>query len=86
MIVQELRVKIGNCHLRSSVYDFVCCRLRVFVVGVFFGPEAMAGAADEDVFQAGLVDGDAFDLAGKCFDNIGDEAVSALDFQTHLMI
>ncbi len=46
----------------------------------------MSGAADEDVLQAGLVDGDAFDLAGECLDDIGDEAVSALDFQSHLMI
>ena len=46
----------------------------------------MAGAADEYIFEARLVDRDAFDLAGKGFDHIGDEAMSILDLEAHLMI
>jgi hypothetical protein len=38
----------------------------------------VASAVNEDVLQRGLTDGDRIDLAGKCLDDIRDEAVPLL--------
>ena len=46
----------------------------------------MPGPANENIFQAWLVDRHAFDLAGKSFHDVSDEAVAALNFQAHLVI
>src|SRR6516164_691455 len=55
------------------------------VAGFFaFGPEAVAGAVDEDVFQGRLADGDGLNFAGEGFDHVGDEAVAILSFQADL--
>ena len=46
----------------------------------------MSRPADEHVFQAGLVDGDADDLTGKRLHHLGHEAMAAFDFQPHATI
>ena len=45
----------------------------------------MPGPANENIFQARLVDGHAFDLAGKSFHDVSDEAMAAFNFQAHLV-
>jgi len=60
----------------------------VIVIGFFsfflIGPEAVAGAVDENVFERGLADGDGLNFAGKGFDRVGDEAVAVLTLQADL--
>ena len=41
---------------------------------------------DEDVFEGGLADAQRLDLSGKCFDYIGDEAMSIFNFEADLMV
>jgi hypothetical protein len=46
-----------------------------------FGPELVAGAMDENIFQSGLADRDCLNLAREGFDKVGDKTVAtfALD-------
>src|ERR1039457_4700690 len=61
--------------------------LLLFLAGCFgllgllvFGPETVAGATDENVFQRRLADGDGLNIAGEGFDHIGHEAVPLFAF------
>jgi hypothetical protein len=53
---------------------------------VRFLPELVPGLVNENIFQRRLGDGDSFNLAGKRFDQVGDEAVPLRAFQTHLAV
>ena len=66
----------------SLVSRFVILR---FVVRLFaFGPEAVAGAADEDIFERWFADRDRLNFSRKCLDYVGNNAVSILLFETDL--
>src|SRR5271163_2107409 len=48
-----------------------------------FGPEAMPGAANEDIFQAWLGDRNRLDHSGEGFDRGSDEAMTVAMFQAN---
>src|ERR1019366_3381558 len=67
--------------------------LLLFLAGCFgllgllvFGPETVAGATDENVFQRRLADGDGLNIAGEGFDHIGHEAVPLFAFEAYLAV
>ena len=51
-----------------------------------FGPEPVAGAADEDVFERRLAYERALNFSRECFDHVGDEAVAVFDFQADVAV
>src|SRR5579864_8336011 len=56
--------------------------------GIFFAsftPELVAGAMDEHILEGGFADGNRLNFARKSFDQVGDEAVSFLALDTHLI-
>src|SRR5215208_1900595 len=52
----------------------------------FFGPEAMPGAANENVFESRLTNRDRVDLAGECFDYFWNELVAVFEFEANFAI
>src|SRR5437016_112341 len=76
----------------SNVFDPLLGRARtpvapssVFRLFLRFGPEAVAGAMDENVFERGLAHADRLNLAGKCFHQSRNEAMAVFEFDAHLI-
>src|SRR5262249_47589495 len=42
-----------------------------FLLGFILGPEAVAGAVNEDILERRLTDGDGVDFAGESLDHVG---------------
>ena len=74
-----------NAILNASS-SFSCCQPLSGRLLLFFGPEAMSGAADEDVFQRRLADGDGLNLTGEGFDHVGNEAVSLILLEANIAV
>src|SRR5882672_1684689 len=75
---------------RASIIEIklppVAFRIRMyFRAVVFFAPEFVPGAADENVFESRLAHRNRLDLSGKGLDDLGDEAVRALALHAHLI-
>ena len=49
-----------------------------------FGPELVAGAVDENIFQRRLAYGNGLNLAGKRLDHVSDKTVTVFPLQADL--
>jgi hypothetical protein len=76
MAFQEVSPRLCNAPL-SSLSPAGFCVL-IFCPG--FGPEAVAGAMDENVFQGWLTYRHSLDFAGESLGEFGYEAMPVLDF------